>query len=178
MADKVHLAMLFAIESHRGHVRKYTGEPYWKHLAEVAAITQTASRATPEMIMAAWLHDTIEDTGVTFERLRQMFGLEVAELVHGLTDVSMPHDGNRAQRKALDREHVARGDYRVQTIKLADLISNTSSIVQNDPAFAWVYLNEKRQLLEVLDKGDEALQVMARQILIDSELELFNLQNC
>lgn len=51
----------------------------------------------------------------------------------------------------------------VQTIKVADLISNTSSIVRHDPKFAVVYLDEARQLLDVLTRADPRLLAMARE---------------
>jgi (p)ppGpp synthase/HD superfamily hydrolase len=113
------------------------------------------------MIAAAWLHDTVEDTGVTSELIRKEFGDQVADLVGWLTDVSRPDHGNRAQRKAVDRAHTAAAPAAAQTIKLADLICNTRSIVEHDAKFAETYLAEKRQLLEVMIKGDARLRERA-----------------
>jgi len=172
MTSRMQSAMIFAMERHAEQKRKYTGEPYWKHLAEVAAITQSASHVTGEMITAAWLHDTIEDTDVTEAEIRERFGDDVAEMVVGLTDVSKPEDGNRSVRKELDRDHLAKGDYRIQTIKVADLISNTSSIVDNDPSFAKLYLKEKRALLQVLIKADSGLVALAIQTLMKADMKL------
>lgn len=78
-----------------------------------------------------------------------------------MTDVSRGHPGRRAERKALDRAHLAGAPDEAQTIKCADLIDNTSSIVAHDPAFARVYLEEKRALLEVLTRADPTLLAMA-----------------
>ena len=89
------------------------------------------------------------------------FGPEVAVLVSWLTDVSKPEDGNRAHRKAMDRAHTAEAPAEAQTIKLADLISNSKSIMQYDPAFAKTYLEEKRLMLEVMTKGDRSLHALA-----------------
>jgi hypothetical protein len=89
------------------------------------------------------------------------FGADIAALVGWLTDVSKPEDGNRAHRKAMDREHSARAPAEAQTIKLADLISNSRSIVKHDPAFARTYLEEKRMLLAVMTKGDPGLYAEA-----------------
>jgi (p)ppGpp synthase/HD superfamily hydrolase len=152
-------ARIFATAAHAavGQLRKYTFEPYIVHPAEVAATVATVPGHTPEMIAAAWLHDTVEDTGVTLELIRSEFGDEVAELVGWLTDVSRPDHGNRAARKAVDRAHTAGAPAAAQTIKLADLIANTRSIVEHDPDFARVYLKEKQLLLEVLTKGDRTL---------------------
>lgn len=137
-------------------LRKYTNEPYINHPAEVVSIVKTAPH-TLAMVQAAWLHDTVEDTNATLDDIRREFGDEVAELVEMLTDISRPGDGNRAACKAIDREHTAKANPAAKTIKLADLISNTSSIVARDPAFAKIYLMEKRQLLEVLKEGDHTL---------------------
>lgn len=161
--DLVHKAQVYAIAAHAavGQLRKYTNEPYIVHPAEVANIVASVEGATFEMIAAAWLHDVVEDTGCTLTDINLSFGPEVAALVGWLTDVSRPEDGNRAARKARDREHTAQAPAEAQTIKLADLISNSRSIVAHDPEFAKTYLEEKRMLLEVLTKGDPVLHAEA-----------------
>ena len=102
-----------------------------------------------------------------YDRSFQFISGMAADLVDDLTDVSEPRDGNRKVRKAMDREHSARTSARAQTIKLADLISNSSDITANDPSFAKVYLAEKALLLEVLIKGDPALLKKAASYLGD-----------
>lgn len=156
--DIVLKASVFASAAHAavGQKRKYTGEPYIVHPQQVALITMRL-KGSPEMVAAAFLHDVIEDTQVTLDLITHEFGGEVAELVMWLTDVSKPEDGNRAARKAMDREHIARAPWEAQIIKLADLISNTLSITQHDPDFATVYLKEKNLTLDVLDKVDKDL---------------------
>jgi len=160
----VERARIFATAAHAavGQTRKYTGEPYVVHPVEVAGIVESAGGSNA-MIAAALLHDVLEDTGVTFDLLVEQFGSEVAELVLWLTDVSKPEDGNRSTRKALDRQHSAAAPAEAQTIKVADLISNTRSIVAHDPGFAKVYLEEKRLLLDVLTRADPTLLTMARE---------------
>lgn len=157
----------FAREAHRDQKRKYTGEPYYNHCFEVRFLVSQVEGVTPEMEMAALLHDTVEDTGVTLEQIRSEFGVKVMEYVTWLTDVSKPSDGNRKVRKEIDRQHTAAAPPEVKTIKLADLISNTSSIVGHDPAFAKVYMAEKRLLLEVLTDGDPWLYKMAKELVDD-----------
>lgn len=161
--DVVHKAQVYAMAAHAavGQKRKYTGEPYIVHPAEVASIVASVPGSTPDMVAAAWLHDVIEDTGCTFTDVHMAFGIDIATLVGWLTDVSKPTDGNRAKRKAMDREHTAQAPAEAQTIKLADLISNSRSIMQHDPEFAKTYLEEKRLLLEVLTKGDPGLHAEA-----------------
>lgn len=138
-------------------VRKYTGEPYITHPEAVAEIVRSVPH-TEAMLCAAWLHDTVEDTFATIEDIYFLFGVEVGNLVRGLTDVSEIDDGNREVRKAKDLKHTAKLSAPGQTIKLADLIHNTSSIVQYDKTkFCEIYLKEKLLLLEVLKRGDVSL---------------------
>ena len=156
----VNKAWQFAKEAHKDQKRKYTGEPYLKHLEEVAEFVCSAE-GTREMIAAAYLHDCVEDQGVTLETLIQEFGPEVAALVEMVTDVSKPEDGNRAVRKQKDLEHLALASEQGKTIKLADLISNSQDIVQHDKDFARVYIVEKEKLLEVLQEGNHSLYILA-----------------
>lgn len=160
-------AMEFAMKAHANQVRKYTGEPYFGHLAEVAGIVAACERADVEMIAAAFLHDTIEDCGVTLEKIEHEFGFDVAVMVSGLTD---SEDGkNRAERKAKARDRLAACSGRIQTIKCADLISNTKSIMLHDPKFAAVYLEEKRLLLEVMTKADPKIRAIAMGLSMQKE---------
>lgn len=150
-----------------GQTRKYTGEPYINHPAAVVELVRGVQH-TPEMLAAAWLHDTVEDTGATLAEVKAEFGDEVAALVEMLTDVSIPSDGNRAIRKEIDRAHTAQASPAAKTIKLADLIDNSHSIIERDPEFAKVYLAEKAALLEVLAEGDQVLYARAAEIVRSS----------
>jgi len=149
-------ALDFATEAHGsiGHVRKYTGEPYINHLIEVMKIVSGVPH-TDEMLAAALLHDVIEDTPVTREDIARKFGNKVIALVMELTDQC--HEGNRKTRKAGEAARLGTISPDAQTIKLADFISNTSSIVLNDPDFAKVYLREKSEVLAVMTSGDPSL---------------------
>ena len=153
-------AQYFADGAHNAvqQVRKYTGEAYIVHPIEVAElVADLSSHPTEDMICAALLHDTVEDTNVTIEDIRVYFSPQIAELVGWLTDVSKPEDGNREVRKKLDKDHFAMAPIEAKTIKLADLISNTRSIFQYDRKFATVYIKEVALLLEVLTEGDPTL---------------------
>jgi (p)ppGpp synthase/HD superfamily hydrolase len=143
-------------------VRKYTGEPHIVHPEAVARLV-TEAGLPAAAIAAAWLHDVIEDCGVTADEIAAEVSLEVAHLVVELTDVSRPQDGIRRVRKALDRDHLAGASSAGQSIKLADLIDNTRSIVRHDPGFAKVYLRKKADLLKVLTKGHPMLRGRAQQ---------------
>ena len=160
MTDLAYRAMAFALEIHKDQRRKYTNNPYFDHLAEVAGIIATVD-SSPETIATAWLHDCREDQGVTGEEIERLFGMRVTVGVSLLSDFET---GNRAQRKAASRARLANAPAWVQTIKCADLISNTSSIVQHDPDFAVLYLEEKRLLLDVLTEADPRLLEIARRL--------------
>lgn len=153
-------AMLFAREAHKEQKRKYTGDPYINHLAEVAGYVASVG-GDAMSIAVAYLHDTREDHGVPDRTLRSAFGDLVADGVKWLSDLE---EGNRATRKRLSRERLAMAPGWVQTIKCADLISNTKSIVLHDPKFAVTYLEEKRLLLPMLTKADMRLWVLAHDL--------------
>ena len=159
-------ASRFATQAHRriDQRRKYSKQSYEVHLKAVADIVASVVD-DPEMIAAAWLHDTVEDTPATLEDIEREFGAGVAGLVSDLTDVSRPGDGNRAVRKAIDRAHTAQASVRAKTVKLADLIDNCRDICEHDERFARVFLVEMAALLEVLSEGDAGLQRRARRTL-------------
>lgn len=163
--DLAYRAMTFAREVHKDQRRNYTNNPYTDHLAEVAGIAMSvgwhAAEVHPDILMAVcWLHDCVEDQGVQFERLLLEFGRQVADGVMLLSDLEL--FGNRALRKAASRARLAGAPGWVQTIKVADLISNTISIVEHDPKFAVTYLEEKRLMLDVLASADPRLVEIAR----------------
>lgn len=162
MMNIVEKAQIFATAAHAavGQKRKYTGDDYIVHPAAVVEIVRSVPH-DDAMLAAAWLHDTVEDTHVTIDVIAAVFGNDVADLVGWLTDVSVPTDGNRAARKAIDRAHTAAAPARAQTIKLADLIDNTKSIGQFDPKFWEVYAAEKMAMLAVMKAGDLTLWVKA-----------------
>lgn len=153
-------AVLFAANAHAGQVRKYTGEPYINHPIQVMNSLRNAGFAG-HVLAAAVLHDVVEDCGVSPEEIARKFGPTVRDLVLEVTDVSKPSDGNRAARKEIDRQHIAKASYFGKCIKLADLINNTRTIIRRDPKFAEVYLREKRALLEVLSDAHPGLYAKA-----------------
>lgn len=142
---------------HSGQLRKYTCVPYFDHCIEVAEAVQRSSYGSVEAVVAALLHDTLEDTKAQPAEIELFFGPKVLEFVLEVTDKSKLEDGNRAARKEIDRLHLAKASPTGKTIKLADLLSNTKSIAQYDPDFAKVYMVEKKLLLPHLAGGDEEL---------------------
>ena len=123
----------FAAEKHAGQRRKgKVAEPYINHLIEVAQLVSGAlAEPDTNLVIAALLHDSIEDVGVTRDELVQRFGSDVADLVAEVTDdKSLP----KKERKRLQVENARKKSVRAQTIKLADKISNLRSILSSPPA--------------------------------------------
>ncbi len=181
-------ALVFATAVHAAvaQKRKYTGEDYIVHPIEVSEKVRNIPGCTVEMVIAALLHDTIEDTrqfvdqngdvvkkptefikkggkvtlieGITVKLIKSIFDARVAEMTDGLTEASMPWDGNRIQRKAIDRRHLAEQDGETQTVKLCDIDHNIHNIAEFDPGFAQKYLAEKWADVAVMTKADPTLR--------------------
>lgn len=157
-------ALKTATAAHDKQVRKYTGEPYISHPIAVAELVSTVTDDV-SALAAALLHDVIEDTKVTYEDLVTEFGTEIANLVLELTEITTLEDGNRKIRKTIEKDRLAGSSAKAQTIKLADLINNSESIIKYDPNFSVVYLDEMRELVSVLTRGDIVLQAKAKEVL-------------
>lgn len=153
----------FAQMAHRGQKRKYTGEPYFNHCYEVAGLVRKVEPDNRDTIVAALLHDVVEDTTYTAADIQHLFGDTVAEMVVALSNTPVTPGLNRAQRKALDIKRLAAAHGNVHTVKLADMISNTRDIIRYDPDFAKLYMAEKRDLLEALTRGNHALYAQAKK---------------
>lgn len=158
MTTLVERARRYATKAHAAidQRRKYTHAPYIVHPQAVMEIVRSVPH-TEAMLAAAWLHDTVEDTPTTLTDIERHFGHPVAELVAMLTNVSKKGEGNRFERKNRDRQHSANASPQAKTIKLADLIDNTRSLLSYDSHFARTYLIEKQRLLDVLTEGDNTL---------------------
>ena len=126
-------AASFAAEQHAGQKRKgASAEPYVNHVLDVAHLAATAiPEPDTNLIIAALLHDVVEDTAVTKQGVAEEFGTDVADLVMELTDdKSLP----KQERKRLQVVHAPTLSARAQVIKLADKISNFRSILISPPA--------------------------------------------
>lgn len=127
--EAVRAACYFAAEAHTGTYRK-TGEPYVYHPVSVARILAEV-HFDHETLMAAILHDVLEDTAVTKDTLAKRFGVEVAELVDGvskLTHISFSSK-REAQAENFRKMFLAMArDIRVIMIKLADRLHNMRTL--------------------------------------------------
>ena len=112
-----------AAHAHR-HQKRKSGEPYITHPLAVAVRLADLGMTTPTLV-AALLHDTVEDTDYSLERLRKDFGDEVAGLVDGVTKLDKVTFGKAAEAETVRKMVVAMArDIRVLVIKLADRLHN------------------------------------------------------
>ena len=152
---------------HHEQTRKYTGAPYFTHTREVASILIRCGIEDPEMLCAAHGHDWYEDTDAPSDYVRRVYGDRVHALIIGLTEHEV--EGNRLVRKQAEAHRLWACDGDVQTIKCADLISNTADIVPHDPGFARVYVAEKRYVLSGFTQADPVLYAWACRSLLQAE---------
>jgi len=129
--ERIKRAYEFADQKHAGVFRK-SGEPYIHHLLEVAYILGTL-QAGPDTITAGFLHDVVEDTDVTLEDIKKMFGAEVAMLVDSVTKIQQLKLSHRTsdEFEAEDHRKIFLGmakDIRVIIIKLADRLHNMRTL--------------------------------------------------
>lgn len=135
----------FAIAKHEGQVRKHDGRPYLVHLDGVVAILAEHGHKSPDVVAAAFLHDTIEKTETTIEELIGKFGAPVAELVYWLTDTEK---GSREARALQASWRLSRAPWNAKLIKLADIVDNGTAIMMYNPDFGPTFLDEKRLQLK------------------------------
>ncbi len=134
MSDLLRIAQAveFAAVRHAHQRRKGASEaPYFNHLAAVAAnVARATGGHDPNLLIAAYLHDCIEDCGVTRAEIEERFGDDVAELVAEVTD---DKSLSKEERKALQIEQAPHKSARAKILKLSDLIANISDMLVHPP---------------------------------------------
>jgi len=172
----------FVKECHGDQVRKYTGEPYWTHVYEVGLLADDWHVTLGLEI--GFCHDLLEDTecgmATLFDKLEslsyRMSDIRViCDCVRDLTDVYITEDYpqlNRRQRKEKECMRLSDISPLAQSVKYADLIHNTKSIVKHDKGFAKVYLEEKENILRVMNGGCGELYSTCISILEAAKKEL------
>ncbi|MGI9380656.1 MAG: RelA/SpoT family protein [Methyloligellaceae bacterium] len=127
--DLLNRAYVYAMKAH-GHQTRASGDPYFSHPLEVAAIL-TELRLDDATIATALLHDTIEDTEVTRSEIDELFGQEIGSLVEGLTKID---ELDLVSKKAEQAENFRKllvaitSDIRVLLVKLADRLHNMRTL--------------------------------------------------
>lgn len=138
-------AIAFAAKKHTRQRRKNTDQsPYIEHPVQVALyLCEVGGVRDPDVILAAVLHDTIEDTGTTRDEISEVFGDQVAGIVMEVTDdKSLP----KLVRKQLQVEHAPKLSDAAKLVKLSDKISNISDVVV-DPPQGWDIQRRSEYLL-------------------------------
>ena len=128
--DLLDRAIIFAVQAHHNTERRGKGFPYIVHPMEAVEIVATIT-PDQELLAAAALHDTIEDTDVTIEQIREAFGDRVAELVHAESDqftegVSEEDSWHDRKQAAIDRLAAASHDAKI--VAMGDKLSNMRAI--------------------------------------------------
>lgn len=162
-------ALEFATKKHEGQFRKDGKTPYVSHPKRVAELVRKYVRANGKdydltsfgmgrsMVAAMYLHDTVEDCGVTIKEIREEFGPDIAILVDWMTNKTHGMKAPRADRKRLDRERLAKAPKEAKIIKMLDRIDNLSDGGGMDMDFKRKYVKESLLLVEVLRDADEEL---------------------
>jgi len=144
-------ALAFAAEAHRNHRRKGAGqEPYINHLIEVLDLVASVEGEDMDVLVAALLHDVLEDTRTGHDQLAAMFGERVARMVReNSDDMTLPKpERGRARLAAMSKK-----SREARVVKVADIISNLRAIAVSPPA-GWSndrrlgYLNNCRNLVD------------------------------
>ena len=126
-------AILFAVKAHSGTERRGKGFPYVIHPMEAMAIVATIT-PDPELLAAAALHDTVEDTDITLDVLRAEFGERVAKLVADESDVfteGKSEEDTWHQRKKAAIDRLARAPHEAKIVALGDKLSNMRAIARD-----------------------------------------------
>ena len=169
-------ALKFAAEKHRNQRRKDAdASPYINHPIAVAAVLATEAGVTDEAtLLAALLHDTVEDTETTVQELQQLFGPEVAALVGEMSDdKSLPKE----TRKRLQVEHAPGASPKAKRLKIADKICNVRDVAENPPA-SWS-LERRREYLDWAERvvagcreTDSGLEALFDRAVRDARIRL------
>jgi GTP diphosphokinase / guanosine-3',5'-bis(diphosphate) 3'-diphosphatase len=165
--EKVKLAEKFSKHAHLGKFRKVDGKPFHTHPEDVVKILKKYGYDHPLTICIAYLHDTVEDTDLALDEIRENFGHETA---HGVFMLS------RNKGKVMGKEKLTREEYKqrlafarnkVQRIKIADMIDNTKDLI-NLPEY---YVKRKIEDSEkfYIPLGKEIAPEMTKELILNIE---------
>lgn len=145
--EQVRRALRFAAAAHQGQVRKVSGRPFIVHPAGVAHLIYSYAGRT-ELIVAALLHDTIEDAGISLAVIEATFGADVAGLVTGVTREERRSNWREQKERALTK--LASAPEECLVLKYADALDNLRSIREDlliFGEFVWQTLRTKDEVL-------------------------------
>jgi guanosine-3',5'-bis(diphosphate) 3'-pyrophosphohydrolase len=163
-------ALAYAARCHNGQKRKDDITPYFYHCAFVMYLVQKHCLATPEMLCAAALHDTVEDCDITIEDIQKEFGSVIALYVAGLTNIYTKSNYpamNRKERKLAECSRLAACCDEVRQIKLCDRLANLIDMEALDAGFRRKFIEETKWLLEAIGDSHSALAEEIRKMIND-----------
>lgn len=147
---QVEKALIFATKAHAGQYRKGTDRPYILHPIETMAIAMAFSE-DEDVLAAAVLHDTVEDTSVTLKRIEREFGSRVAELVASVTEDkkrNLPPEATWRARKFEMLFRLKKADRYTKIIWFADCLSNMREIKKDYDSYGddiWDRFNQQNK---------------------------------
>ena len=178
---KIIKACIFAANKHHGQIRKnLEGSPYITHPLLVAQIIwQIGGVADTNILVAAILHDTIEDTETTHAEIKETFGKEILDIVLEVTDnKNLPKD----DRKRLQVVHASDKTYPARIIKWGDKLVNCRDIL-NSPPRDWPlerrqnYIQWAADVLFMMRGTNDAIESAFDEMLMMAEIQLnFSIQ--
>ncbi|MBQ6747413.1 MAG: bifunctional (p)ppGpp synthetase/guanosine-3',5'-bis(diphosphate) 3'-pyrophosphohydrolase [Bacteroidaceae bacterium] len=182
-------AICFAVKAHANTERKGKGFPYIVHPLEAVVIVSTMT-SDQELLAAAVLHDTLEDTDTTYEQLEREFGKRVADLVAHESDVKLEGDASATWhfRKQIAIEHLAKAPHDAKIVAMGDKLSNMRIIAHDysvigdelwkrfhvtDPhEHAWHYYGLMQSLSSLSDTAAfQEFAVLVKQVFADKILQ-------
>ncbi|HEU5118309.1 MAG TPA: HD domain-containing protein [Isosphaeraceae bacterium] len=187
MTPRLDLALRRAAYWHRAQTRKATDTPYIQHPVAVAMIVDRLGFGE-DVVIAALLHDVVEDTEATFEDVASEFGDSVVSLVRDLSEEKTDAQGRKrpwADRKRDHLKALSRASVPARAVALADRLHNLTSILADlrgnaDPDAFWARFNapkaaifrQYRASIDVLSRGDPVLEQLGaecRRVLAEVE---------
>jgi len=144
MSDALSKAREFAADAHLG--QEYDGGPYTKHLYAVVNVLARFGVNDEELQMAAWLHDTVEDTDVSLEEIEELFGARVRDLVWRVTN----EPGKNRKERHVKTYVKIKASKDAVVLKLADRIANVEASIEHEQDFLNMYKKEFQGFKEAL----------------------------
>lgn len=170
-------AIIFSAEKHRSQHRKDGKTPYINHPLQVMQLLlHEGGVRDPDVLCAAVLHDTVEDTDTSSEELERNFGPRVSRIVLELTDNKQL---SKEERKRLQVEHSGAASHEAKLIKICDKICNVRDIMHSPPG-SWstreriAYIEWAKQVVEQVRGTHEILEAYFEEVCAEG-LELLHI---
>lgn len=150
-------AYYFAMKAH-GDQKRIGGEKYINHPFRVAKRTEKFFPDNEPVVLAAMLHDVLEDTDVDSDWMSDYFGFVVTKYVKYLTNTPKVEGINSRQRFITDMTHLKNAPKEIESVKLIDRLDNLVNASLFKPSFLKVYHQESLLMLDMLDRAESDLR--------------------